>query len=90
KFSRALQLAEALPRARARVTQSLRRSEADRERGLAVSVRRLDQVAPRVGNALYCVTNGSRGLTPLQRRDATVEGDLIRLSFPAKSGKRAE
>lgn len=90
KFSRALQLAEALPRARARVTQSLRRSEADRERVLAVSFRLLDQVAPRVGNALYFVTNGSRGLTTLQRRDATVEGDLIRLSFPAKSGKRAE
>lgn len=90
KFSRALQLAEALPRARARVTQSLRRSEADRERVLAVSFRLLDQVAPRVGNARYFVTNGSRGLTTLQRRDATVEGDLIRLSFPAKSGKRAE
>jgi DNA topoisomerase IB len=90
KFSRALQLAETLPRARARVTQSLRRSEADRERVLALSFRLLDQVAPRVGNARYFVTNGSRGLTTLQRRDATVEGDLIRLSFPAKSGKRAE
>jgi len=90
KYSRALQLAETLPRARARVTQSLRRSEVDRERVLAVSFRLLDQVAPRVGNARYFVTNGSRGLTTLQRRDATVEGDLIRLSFPAKSGKRAE
>lgn len=90
KYARALQLAEALPRARARVTQSLRRSDVDRERVLAVSFRLLDQVAPRVGNARYFVTNGSRGLTTLQRRDATVEGDLIRLSFPAKSGKRAE
>lgn len=90
KFARALQLAEALPRARARVTQSLRRSDVDRERVLAVSFRLLDQVAPRVGNARYFVSNGSRGLTTLQRRDATVEGDLIRLSFPAKSGKRAE
>lgn len=90
KFARALQLAEALPRARARATQSLRRSDVDRERVLAVSFRLLDQVAPRVGNARYFVSNGSRGLTTLQRRDATVEGDLIRLSFPAKSGKRAE
>ncbi|MBQ9916053.1 MAG: DNA topoisomerase IB [Microbacterium sp.] len=90
KYARALQLAEALPRARARVTQSLRRSDVDRERVLAVSFRLLDQVAPRVGNARYFVSNGSRGLTTLQRRDATVEGDLIRLSFPAKSGKRAE
>lgn len=90
KFARALQLAESLPRARARVTQSLRRAEVDRERVLAVSFRFLDLVAPRVGNARYFVTNGSRGLTTLQRRDATVDGDLIRLSFPAKSGKRAE
>ena len=90
KYARALQLAEALPRARARVTQALRRSDVDRERVLAVSFRLLDQVAPRVGNARYFVSNGSRGLTTLQRRDATVEGDLIRLSFPAKSGKRAE
>ncbi|MDI9892702.1 DNA topoisomerase IB [Microbacterium sp. IEGM 1404] len=90
KYARALQLAEALPRARARVTQSLRRSDVDRERVLAVSFRLLDQVAPRVGNARYFVSNGSRGLTTLQRRDAAVEGDLIRLSFPAKSGKRAE
>ncbi|MEX0152729.1 MULTISPECIES: DNA topoisomerase IB [Microbacterium] len=90
KFARALQLAEAMPRARARVTQSLRRSEADRERVLAAAFRLLDQVAPRVGTARYFATNGSRGLTTLQRRDAIVEGDLIRLSFPAKSGKRAE
>lgn len=90
KYARALQLAEALPRARARVTQSLRRSDVDRERVLAVSFRLLDQVAPRVGNARYFATNGSRGLTTLQRRDATVDGDLVRLSFPAKSGKRAE
>lgn len=90
KFARALQLAEAMPRARARVTQSLRRAEADRERVLAAAFRLLDQVAPRVGTARYFATNGSRGLTTLQRRDAIVDGDHIRLSFPAKSGKRAE
>ncbi len=90
KFARALQLAESLPRARARVTQSLRRSEIDRERVLAVSFRFLDLVAPRVGNARYFVTNGSRGADDAATPDAVVEGDLIRLSFPAKSGKRAE
>lgn len=89
KFSRALDLAESLPRARGRVTQSLRRSDIDRERVLAVSFRLLDQVAPRVGSARYFTTNGSRGLTTLQRRDAAVEGSHIVLSFPAKSGKRA-
>lgn len=90
KFARALALAEALPRARGRVTQSLRREGLDRERVLAVSFRLLDQVAPRVGSARYFATNGSRGLTTLQRRDAEVDGVHVRLSFPAKSGKRAE
>lgn len=89
KFSRALDLAESLPRARGRVTQSLRRGEVDRERVLAVSFRLLDQVAPRVGSARYFTTNGSRGLTTLQRRDADVDGTHVVLSFPAKSGKRA-
>lgn len=89
KFARALDLAEALPRARRRVTQSLRRDAIDRERVLAVSFRLLDQVAPRVGSARYFATNGSRGLTTLQRRDAEVDGIHVTLSFPAKSGKRA-
>lgn len=89
KFARALALAEALPRARGRVTQSLRREELDRERVLAVAFRLLDQVAPRVGSARYFATNGSRGLTTLQRRDAEIDGIHVTLSFPAKSGKRA-
>lgn len=89
KFARALDLAEALPRARGRVTQSIRRPELDRERVLAVAFRLLDQVAPRVGTARYLATNGSRGLTTLQRRDAEVDGGHVTLSFPAKSGKRA-
>jgi DNA topoisomerase I len=89
KFSRALALADALPKARRRVTQSLRREALDRERVLAVSFRLLDQVAPRVGSARYFTTNGSRGLTTLQRRDAEIDGSHVTLSFPAKSGKRA-
>lgn len=89
KFARALDLADALPRARARVTQALRREALDRERVLAVAFRLLDQVAPRVGSARYFASNGSRGLTTLQRRDAEVDGVHMTLSFPAKSGKRA-
>lgn len=89
KFARALDLAEVLPRARAKATMALRREGLDRERVLATSFRLLDQVAPRVGSARYFKSNGSRGLTTLQRRDATVEASAIVLSFPAKSGKRA-
>lgn len=88
KYARALQLAEALPRARARVTTSLRRSDLDRERVLAAAFRLLDQAAPRIGSERYLNANGSRGLTTLQRRDASVEASVITLSFPGKSGKR--
>ncbi|WP_375386613.1 DNA topoisomerase IB [uncultured Microbacterium sp.] len=89
KFARALALAEALPRARARVTQDLRSEGLTRRRVLAVAFRLLDQAAPRVGSTAYLKANGSRGLSTLQRRDASVEGSVVTLSFPAKSGKRA-
>lgn len=90
KFARALQLAEALPRARARVTTSLRRAEADRERVLAAAFRILDLAAPRVGSERYLVKHGSRGLTTLRRRDATIAASVTSLRFPGKSGKRQE
>lgn len=89
KFSRALELASALPRARGRVTTALRRDELDRERVLAASFRLLDEGAPRIGSARYLEQHGSRGLTTLQRRDASVAASVITLSFPGKSGKRA-
>nr|WP_241740223.1 MULTISPECIES: DNA topoisomerase IB [Microbacterium] len=88
KFARTLQLAEALPRARGRVTTSLRRDALDRERVLAVSFRLLDQAALRVGSERYLERHGSRGLTTLRRRDATVAGTVTALTFPGKSGQR--
>jgi len=88
KYARALLLAEALPRARARATMSLRREVLDRERVLAVSFRFLDQAAPRIGSERYFTAHGSRGLTTLQRRDATVAASVVTLSFPGKSRQR--
>jgi len=89
KFLRALELAAALPSARGRVTTALRRTELDRERVLATSFRLLDEAAPRIGSAQYLAKHGSRGLTTLQRRDASVEASVITLAFPGKSAKRA-
>lgn len=89
KFTRALALAEALPRARARVTSTLHRGELGQDVTLAASFRLLDEAAPRVGSARYFNKHGSRGLTTLQRRDATVVESAVTLSFPAKSGQRA-
>lgn len=88
KYARALALAETLPRARRRVTTSIRRPDLDRERVLAVAFRLLDQAAPRVGSETYLSQHGSRGLTTLRRRDAVVDGTEIRFDFPGKSGKR--
>lgn len=89
KFVRALALAEALPPARARVTRAIRADDIDRGRVLAVAFRLLDEAAPRVGSSRYLSLYGSRGLTTLLRRDASVEESIVTLSFPAKSGKRA-
>ena len=89
KYARVLLLADALPRARARVTADLRSEGLTRNRVLAAAFRLLDQAAPRVGSPKYLQANGSRGLTTLRRDDATVEGSVVTLTFPAKSGKRA-
>ncbi|MCW3492841.1 DNA topoisomerase IB [Microbacterium sp. SSM24] len=88
KYARALRLAQTLPRARGRVTTSLRRSDLDRERVLATAFRLLDQAAPRIGSERYLAAHGSRGLTTLQRRDASVAASVVTLAFPGKSGKR--
>lgn len=89
KFVRALALAAALPRARGQVTTALSREGFDRARAQAVAFRLLDEAAPRVGSSRYLARYGSRGLTTLRRRDASITGSVIALSFPAKSGKRA-
>lgn len=89
KFTRALQLAEALPAARRRATKALRGEGLTRERALALAFRLLDDAALRVGSERYLVRHGSRGLTTLQRRDIHVDGSSVSLRFPAKSGRTA-
>lgn len=89
KFARALDLAAALPQARARVTRALRDVDDPRRRAHAAAFRLLDVAALRIGSTRYLRRYGSRGLTTLQRRDAVVSGAVVTLSFPAKGGKRA-
>lgn len=88
KYARALRLAAALPAARARVTAALRSDGLRRERVLAVAFRLLDAAAVRMGSRAYLVRYGSRGLTTLQRRDASVSGSVVTLDFPGKGGIR--
>ncbi len=89
KYGRALDLAEALPHARGRVTRALQDEKLSKDKVLATAFRLLDDGALRIGSERYLARHGSRGLTTLRRRDVKVEGDKVSLSFPAKSGQTA-
>jgi DNA topoisomerase-1 len=86
KFDRALALAESLPVARRGVTVDLRREGLPRERVLAAAFRMLDTGSLRVGSERYADEHGSYGLSTLLGAHAAVDGDEVRLHFPAKSG----
>ncbi|WP_340536861.1 DNA topoisomerase IB [Nocardioides sp. GXZ039] len=83
KFGRMLQLASALPHARGRVTHDLHHGD-PKSQVLGVGFRILDEGSPRVGSIQYLEKYGSRGLTTLLRKHATVEEKVVTLSFPAK------
>lgn len=87
KFDRALQLAESLPAARRRVTMDLRSDGFSRDRVLAAAFRMLDSGSLRVGSERYTNENGSHGLATLLCAHVKVHKDVLKLSFPAKSGK---
>ena len=87
KFARMLLLAESLPGARGTVRKHLRDDGPTRRRVLAGAFRMLDLGGLRIGSTTYEEQNGSFGLTTLHCEHATVDGDSVRLSFPAKSHK---
>ncbi|WP_375401009.1 DNA topoisomerase IB [uncultured Amnibacterium sp.] len=87
KFERMLQLAEALPSARRRVTRHLHDEGLSRRRVLAAAFRLLDLGGLRIGSERYEDENGSRGLATLLTSDVQIDGAAIRLTFPAKSHK---
>ena len=87
KFARMLLLAEALPGARGTVRKHLRQTENPRRQVLAAAFRMLDLGGLRIGSSSYEEENGSFGLTTLHCEHATIDGDSVRLCFPAKSHK---
>src|SRR5262245_55581177 len=89
KFERMLAFARALPRVRRTVERDLHGRGPSRERVLACAVRLLDLGLFRVGNDEYAETNGSFGLTTLERRHVTVGrgGELV-FDYAAKGGAR--
>ncbi|MFK4729626.1 DNA topoisomerase IB [Agromyces mediolanus] len=86
KFERMVELARVLPDARRSVRRQLGAEGRGRERALAAAFRTLDLGALRVGGEEYLLAARTRGLTTLLIRNATVDGELVRLRFRAKGG----
>lgn len=90
KFDRVLDVGDALPTARKRVARLLRGEDGSREKALATAYRLLDLAAIRVGNEEYALQNGSYGLTSMLVTHVQIEGSMVRLCLPAKSGQTVE
>lgn len=90
KFDRISDFAASLPKIRRRVRSDLGTTGLAKQRVVAAVVRLLDKASLRVGNPRYASANGSRGATTLKDEHVDVEGSLISLDFPGKSGKQRE
>ncbi|MDB5562984.1 MAG: hypothetical protein JWN11_2402 [Hyphomicrobiales bacterium] len=82
-------LGTALPRVRRRVSRDLDAEAGSQELALAIAVALIDRTAMRIGRERYLKTNGTRGAGTLYARDVRIDGKSARLTFPAKSGKKA-
>jgi DNA topoisomerase-1 len=83
-------LTAALPRVRRRVSQDLEAEAGTRTLAIAIGIALIDKTAMRVGRERYLQSNGTRGAGTLYSRDITVEGAVVCMKFPAKSGKVAQ
>jgi DNA topoisomerase I len=90
KFDRMLLFGAALPRIRRRVSRDLKVAGMPRAKVLATVVRLLDETCVRVGNGEYVRSNGSFGLTTLHNKHVSVQGSMLRLRFPGKSGQKLD
>ena len=86
KFDRMLEFGRALTRARELVVRDLGMEGMPLERACAAAVRLLDLGYFRIGNDVYADTNGSFGLTTLERRHVRRRQDRLVFTFTGKSG----
>lgn len=86
KFDRVAEAAAHLPRARRQVASDLARPGMPLERAAAAAVRLLDLGYFRIGNDFYADTNGSFGLTTLERHHVRRRGSGLVFHFVGKSG----
>ena len=88
KFDHMLEFARALPGLRAVCAEDLAQLGLTRERVLACAVRLLDRGFFRIGTEGYAEQNQTYGLATMQKRHVTLQGNVIRFDYVAKSGKR--
>ncbi len=86
KFDRVLVAARKLPAARRAVKRDLGLAGMPLERADAVAVRLLDLGYFRIGSDIYADTNGSFGLTTLEKRHVRRKGTTMVFHFVGKSG----
>lgn len=90
KHERVRRLARELPEVRASVTRDLRGRGLTKERVVAGALRMLDAGMFRTGGEEYEETNGSHGIATLLPEHVRVSGEVVRFSYPAKSGQHRE
>ncbi|MGB7450421.1 MAG: DNA topoisomerase IB [Ornithinimicrobium sp.] len=86
KFERMLVFGEALTRARSVVLADLGHQGMPVERACAAAIRLIDLGSFRIGNDIYADTNGSFGLTTLERRHVRRDQERLVFCFVGKSG----
>jgi DNA topoisomerase IB len=86
KFDRVLRAAERLPAARRAIARDLVLEGMPLQRANAAAVRLLDLGYFRIGNDVYADTNGSFGLTTLERRHVRRRNGKLVFRFEGKSG----
>jgi DNA topoisomerase-1 len=86
KFDRVLEAARKLPAARRAIARDLALEGMPLERANSVAVRLLDLGYFRIGSDIYAETNGSFGLTTLEKRHVRKDRDRLVFTFTGKSG----
>ncbi len=86
KFDRVATAARKLPRVRRRIAEHLALDGMPLERADALAVRLLDLGSFRIGSDVYADSNGSFGLTTLERRHVRLRDGALVFTFTGKSG----
>ena len=88
KFASLVDFAHALPCLRRFVARDLDQQAGERSFALASAVTLIDRASLRVGNPDYTRENGSYGTLTLRSKHVKLDGNVIRLRYTAKGGKK--